>query len=113
LFQKGGPSKGTDQLKSLLFLLSTKHMHTMVNRLLCLSPRVRRSVLRAQDLTFSIRINSLARCQWLTPVILATQEAEIRRITFQRQIGQIVYETLSQKKPFTHTKKGLVVWLKA
>jgi hypothetical protein len=23
-----------------------------------------------------------ARCQWVTPVILATQEAEIRRITF-------------------------------
>jgi hypothetical protein len=30
------------------------------------------------------------RCWWLTPVILATQEAEIRRISFQSQPGQIV-----------------------
>jgi hypothetical protein len=44
------------------------------------------------------------------PVILATQEAEIRRITVQRQPGQIVRETLSQKK--THHKKGLLEWLK-
>jgi hypothetical protein len=35
--------------------------------------------------------------RWLTPVILATQEAEIRRITVQSQLGQIVWETLSQK----------------
>jgi hypothetical protein len=46
------------------------------------------------------------------PVILATQEAEIRRITVQSQPGQIVLETLSQKKPFTKKKKGLVEWLK-
>jgi hypothetical protein len=32
------------------------------------------------------------------PVILATQEAEIRRILVQRQPGQILHETLSQKK---------------
>jgi hypothetical protein len=38
------------------------------------------------------------------PVILATQEAEIRRIS-----GQIVLETLSRK---TLHKKGLVEWLK-
>jgi hypothetical protein len=31
-----------------------------------------------------------ARYQWLTPVIPATHEAEIRRITFQSQPGQIV-----------------------
>jgi hypothetical protein len=37
--------------------------------------------------------------QWLTPVILATQEAEIRRITVWSQPGQIVHETLSWKKP--------------
>jgi hypothetical protein len=33
------------------------------------------------------------------PVILATQEAEIRRIMVQSQLGQIVHETLSQKYP--------------
>jgi hypothetical protein len=43
----------------------------------------------------------LARHQWLTPVILATQEAEIRRIMVRSQPGRIVGETLSQKKLFT------------
>jgi hypothetical protein len=33
--------------------------------------------------------------QWLTPVILAAEEAEIRRITVQSYPGQIVRETLS------------------
>jgi hypothetical protein len=46
-----------------------------------------------------------AGCWWLTPIILATQEAEIRRIEFQSQPRQIVHETLSQKNP-------LVEWLK-
>jgi hypothetical protein len=32
-------------------------------------------------------------------VILATQEAEIRRIKIGSQLGQIVHETLSQKHP--------------
>jgi hypothetical protein len=36
----------------------------------------------------------------------------MRRITFRSQPGQIVCETLSQKKPNKHTKKGLVEWLK-
>jgi hypothetical protein len=36
-----------------------------------------------------------ARGQWLTPAILATQEAEIRKIVVQSQSGQIVCETLS------------------
>jgi hypothetical protein len=35
------------------------------------------------------------RHQWLTPVILDTQEAEIRRIMVQSQPGQTVHETLS------------------
>jgi hypothetical protein len=42
------------------------------------------------------------------PVILATQEAEIKRIMVQSQPRQI--ETLSQNK--THHKKGLVERLK-
>jgi hypothetical protein len=43
------------------------------------------------------------------PVILATEEAEIRRLVVQSQTGEIVLETLSRKK---HHKKGLVEWLK-
>jgi hypothetical protein len=37
----------------------------------------------------------VARCQWLMPIILATQEAEIRRNKVQSQSGKIVHETLS------------------
>jgi hypothetical protein len=51
-----------------------------------------------------IKKNKVARHQWLTPVILAAQEAEIKRITVQSQPSQIVHETLSQKKSIT--KKG-------
>jgi hypothetical protein len=36
---------------------------------------------------------------WLSPIILATQEAEIRRIAVPSQPGQIDCETLSQKCP--------------
>jgi hypothetical protein len=34
---------------------------------------------------------------WFTPIILATQEAEIRRMVVQRQPRQIVLGTLPQK----------------
>jgi hypothetical protein len=47
----------------------------------------------------------IARRWWLTPVILATQEAEIRRITVRSQPRQIVLETLSQKNPL-HKRAG-------
>jgi hypothetical protein len=50
------------------------------------------------------------KCQWLTPIILATQEVEIRRIAVQSQPGQRVRETLFQK-PISQ-KIGLVEWLK-
>jgi hypothetical protein len=43
--------------------------------------------------------NISVRHQWLTSIILATQEAEIRRITVQSQPRQIGHETLSQKHP--------------
>jgi hypothetical protein len=44
-----------------------------------------------------------ARCQLLTPVILAIQEAEIRRIEVQSQPRQTVHEILSQKHPSQKT----------
>jgi hypothetical protein len=44
------------------------------------------------------------------PVILVTQEAEIRRIVVPSQPRQIVCEILSRKKP--SQIKGLVEWLK-
>jgi hypothetical protein len=43
----------------------------------------------------------------LTPVILATQEAEIRRITVQRQPKQIVHENLSGKNPSQKQAGGM------
>jgi hypothetical protein len=43
------------------------------------------------------------------PIILATNEAESRRIMVQSQTGKIVHEPLSQKNP---SKKVLVEWLK-
>jgi hypothetical protein len=51
---------------------------------------------------FKTRVFS--RSQWLSPVTLATQEAEIRKIIVQRQPGQIVHETPSRKYP---SQKGL------
>jgi hypothetical protein len=41
--------------------------------------------------------------QWLMPIILGTQEAEIRKIVVQSQPRQVVLETLSRKKQ--HNKK--------
>jgi hypothetical protein len=49
----------------------------------------------------------IARCQWLTPIILATQEAEIKRIEVRSQPEQIVLKTLSRKYP-TQKKAGEV-----
>jgi hypothetical protein len=48
---------------------------------------------------FSPSINSTgaAGSRWLTPIIVATCEAEIRRLMVQVQSQQIVQETLSSK----------------
>jgi hypothetical protein len=45
------------------------------------------------------------KCQWLTPIILATQEAEIRKISSRSQLGQIVPKDPTSKKKKI-TKKG-------
>jgi hypothetical protein len=47
---------------------------------------------------------------WPASVILATQEAKIRRIVVQSQPEQNSSQDLISKK--THHKKGLVEWLK-
>jgi hypothetical protein len=49
------------------------------------------------------------RYQWLRPVILATQETEIRRIAVQGQPRQNESETLSRKYPI---QKRAGRWLK-
>jgi hypothetical protein len=48
--------------------------------------------------TLSQNIKKLAGHLWLTLVILATPEAEIKSIEVRSQLGQMVHETLSQKK---------------
>jgi hypothetical protein len=57
-----------------------------------------------------LKTNLWAGHWWLTPIILATQEAEIRKIIVQTQPRQVIFKTLSQKKkkkrPTTHTNKG-------
>jgi hypothetical protein len=40
-------------------------------------------------------MSTSARLLWLTSVILATQEAELRKIKVESQAAQIVLETLS------------------
>jgi hypothetical protein len=53
----------------------------------------------------SLKSEKDAGCQWLTLVILVTQETEIGRIVVQSQPRQIVCETLSQKNP-SHKRAG-------
>jgi hypothetical protein len=49
-----------------------------------------------------------ARCWWLTPIILATQETEIRKIAVWSQPTNIVCETLSGKNP--SQKRAEIQW---
>jgi hypothetical protein len=60
------------------------------------------------NLQSGLRSQAIAGYQWLTSIILATQEAEIRRIAV-RNHPRKTHETLSQK---TLHKKGFVEWLK-
>jgi hypothetical protein len=53
---------------------------------------------------FFHKVLTIAGCWWLTPAILAIQEADVRRTALRSQPGQIVWETLSQKSP--SPKKG-------
>jgi hypothetical protein len=59
-----------------------------------------------------LRISLMSlRCEWvwwITPIILATQEAETRRIMVPGQPWQIIHETLSRKYP---TLNRAVAWL--
>jgi hypothetical protein len=52
-----------------------------------------------EDQEIPLKTDKPAWHQWLTPLILATQEAEIRRISVPGQPGQIVCEILSRKHP--------------
>jgi hypothetical protein len=45
------------------------------------------------------KVIKVAGCQWLTPIKLPAQEAEVGRIVVQSQPRQIVSKTLSQKHP--------------
>jgi hypothetical protein len=54
------------------------------------------------------KMPNLARHWWLKPVILATQEAEIRKIVVRNQPGQIACEIVSQKNS-SHTHKKVLM----
>jgi hypothetical protein len=49
----------------------------------------------------------LAGCQWLTPVIQATQDAEISRIVIQSQPGDPILNTTITKKRTGEVAKGV------
>jgi hypothetical protein len=53
-----------------------------------------------------LKVSVNAGCKWLTRVILATQEAEIRKISVK--LSQLMRPYLKK----THHKTGLAEWLK-
>jgi hypothetical protein len=55
---------------------------------------------------FIVHLENIYNTRRAHAVILATQEAEIRRIGVQSQPGQIVCETLSQKKKKPSQKRA-------
>jgi hypothetical protein len=56
-----------------------------------------------------IKLIILARCQWLKPIILVTQKAEIRRLQFEASPRKKNSRDPISKIP--NTKKGLAEWL--
>jgi hypothetical protein len=52
-------------------------------------------------------MKNTARCQWLTPIILVTQEAEIKRISVQSQLRQTVPRDPISKIPNTKRAGGV------
>jgi hypothetical protein len=58
-------------------------------------------------LKYTIKEKMLPGSGWLTPVILATQEAKIRRISVPSQPGQIVPEILFLKNPSQKRAGGM------
>jgi hypothetical protein len=75
--------------------------------IITLSVNAFHSPIRLTDLIFKIQL--LPRCQWLTPIIPTTQEADIRRITVLGQPRQIVHQILSRKNPLQNEQ---MEWLK-
>jgi hypothetical protein len=56
----------------------------------------------------SLRKEKIAGSQWLILIILATQEAGIRRIMVRSQPRQMVCKVLSQKHPTQKRAGGMV-----
>jgi hypothetical protein len=54
--------------------------------------------LYGRDQQISFVKNQMSQHQWITAVILSTQETETKRIAVQSQSRKIVHETLSPQK---------------
>jgi hypothetical protein len=75
-------------------------MAQTVEHLPSMSEALDSALIRSDPLFPCTKYIQLAGCyRWLTPVILPTWEAEIMRMEFRSQPGQIIQEILSQKYP--------------